>query len=72
MLAGIHPFTGATVSEVRMAILDGRVTPLQAHLPDAPPTLRQFFDKELACDPSSRPNPHCSVCRASSGIFSLR
>jgi len=56
MLAGVHPFTGSTVSEIRIAILDGRMTPLQAHLPDATQTLQQFFNKALAFDPANRPS----------------
>jgi len=55
MLAGVHPFTGSTVSEVRVAILDGRITPLQTHWPDAPEALRHFFNKALAFNPTSRP-----------------
>jgi len=55
MLAGVHPFTGSTVSEVRIAILDGRRAPLQTHLPGAPAALQHFFDSALACDPASRP-----------------
>jgi len=55
MLAGMHPFTGSTLSEVRIAILDGRITPLQTHWPDAPKNLQHFFDKALAFNPTSRP-----------------
>jgi len=55
MLAGVHPFAGYTASEVRLAILDSRMAPLQAHLPEAPASWQQFFEKALALVPASRP-----------------
>ena len=55
MLAGTHPFTGSTLSEVRVAILDGRMTPLRTHWPDAPGNLQHFFDRALAVDSALRP-----------------
>ena len=55
MLAGTHPFTGSTLSEVRVAILDGRMTPLRTHWPDAPGNLQHFFDMALAVDSALRP-----------------
>jgi len=56
MLAGVHPFAGSTSSEVRNAIIDGRMAPLSAHLPEAPASLRQFFENALASDRSQRPS----------------
>jgi serine/threonine protein kinase len=55
MLAGAHPFAGGTPAEVRNAILDGRMTPLIDHLPDAPEDWQLFFDRVLAFDPALRP-----------------
>jgi serine/threonine protein kinase len=55
MLGGAHPFTGSTASEIRNAILDGRVTPLRTHLPEAPPGWQSFFNRALATDAVFRP-----------------
>ncbi len=55
MLTGAHPFTGTTSGEIRRAIIDGRMTPLHIHLPEAPQSLRIFFEKALAADPAERP-----------------
>jgi serine/threonine-protein kinase len=55
MLAGVHPFNGSTSSEIRSAILDGKVTALYTHLPEAPASWQHFFDKALASDVGSRP-----------------
>ena len=56
MLAGAHPFDGSTVLDVHNAILAGRVTPLNAHWPEAPPSWQRFFDQALALRVESRPN----------------
>jgi eukaryotic-like serine/threonine-protein kinase len=55
MLTGVHPFAGSTSAEVRNAILDGKMTPLRTHLPEAPASWEHFFDKALAYDVNSRP-----------------
>ncbi len=55
MLAGMHPFPGSSSAEVRNAILDGRMTALSEHLPDAPADWQNFFDTALAFDPALRP-----------------
>jgi eukaryotic-like serine/threonine-protein kinase len=55
MLTGVHPFAGATVSEIRIAIMNGKSTPLHVHLPEAPEPLRHFFERALALDPEGRP-----------------
>ncbi|MBN2320935.1 MAG: protein kinase [Acidobacteria bacterium] len=55
MLVGLHPFAGATSAEVRNAILDGRMTPLSEHLPEAPAGWQYFFEKTLAPDRGLRP-----------------
>ena len=55
MLAGVHPFAGGTSTEVRNAILDGKMTPLHTHLLEAPASWEHFFDRALAFDPASRP-----------------
>ncbi|MBN1567200.1 MAG: protein kinase [Acidobacteria bacterium] len=55
MLAGAHPFAGSTSLEIRYAILDNRLAPLQKHLPEAPAAWQQFFDNALAFNPASRP-----------------
>jgi hypothetical protein len=48
MLAGAHPFAGSTVLEAHNAILGGHMTPLGAHVPDAPPAWQGFFDQALS------------------------
>jgi eukaryotic-like serine/threonine-protein kinase len=55
MLSGIHPFAGSTRSEIRLAILNGRLTPLHEPLPGVPARWQQFFDKALAFNPEFRP-----------------
>jgi hypothetical protein len=55
MLAGVHPFNGSTSSETRNAIIDGRMAPIDSQLPEAPASLRQFFEKALASDRRLRP-----------------
>ena len=55
MLDGTHPFTGANPSEIRVAIVNDRMTPLHAHLPDGPATWQHFLEKALAFNPASRP-----------------
>ncbi len=55
MLAGGHPFAGSTLTEVRNAILDGRMAPVQKHMAEAPPAWQQFFDRALAFCPAARP-----------------
>ena len=55
MLAGAHPFAASTAFDVHSAILAGRVTPLRAHLPEAPPSWQHFFDQALALRIESRP-----------------
>jgi len=54
MLAGALPFDGATIADFQSAVLAGRVTPIQAHLPDAPGSLDEFFAHALSSDPARR------------------
>ena len=54
MLTGAHPFPSATMAENRAAVLFGRFTPIASHLPDAPPSLQDFFALALAPDPKAR------------------
>ena len=56
MLAGTLPFTGATMADYQSAVLAGRVTPVHAHIPEAPEPLEVFFAGALSLDPSRRPN----------------
>jgi tRNA A-37 threonylcarbamoyl transferase component Bud32 len=55
MLAGALPFAAATAADYQMAVLSGRFTPIDTHLPDAPGRLQEFFLGALALDPSRRP-----------------
>lgn len=56
MLAGKHPFEGLTAFDVRDAVLAGRVTMLRKHLPEAPASWQEFFDKALSPRVELRPN----------------
>jgi hypothetical protein len=55
LLAGTHPFARSTPLEARNAILDGQVSPLRTHLPEAPSSWQQFFVRALAFNPELRP-----------------
>jgi tRNA A-37 threonylcarbamoyl transferase component Bud32 len=55
MLAGAHPFEATTAAEYHSAILSGQVTPVSAHVPDAPPSWQEFFVQALSLDSASRP-----------------
>ena len=55
MLAGAHPFAGATIDETHQAILGARYPPVATHLPDAPPGAQAFFARAFASDLSERP-----------------
>jgi serine/threonine protein kinase len=48
MLAGVHPFSGATPSDVRTAILSGKGKPFHTSVPEAPVSLQNFFENVLA------------------------
>jgi serine/threonine-protein kinase len=54
MLAGALPFDGATIADFQSAVLAGRVTPIRAHVPDAPGSLDEFFVHALSSDPGRR------------------
>jgi eukaryotic-like serine/threonine-protein kinase len=69
MLAGVHPFAGATSAEIRNGIVDGRMTPLHAHVPEASAGLRHFFEKALALDPAMRPQSALQLCSAFAGAI---
>ena len=55
MLAGTHPFAASTPLDIRAAVLAGRVTPLRAHLPEAPAGWQHFFAQALATRVELRP-----------------
>jgi hypothetical protein len=55
MLSGVHPFAGSTKSEIRLAILNGRLTLPHEPLPGVPARGHQFFNKALAFNPEFRP-----------------
>ncbi len=48
MLTGAHPFPATSVGPMQYAIINGRFTPLSAHLPDAPAEWQQFFERALS------------------------
>jgi serine/threonine protein kinase len=56
MLTGIHPFDGSSSLDISNRILAGQVTPLQTHLPEAPPSWQRFFDWALDDNVESRPS----------------
>lgn len=48
MLAGAHPFAVSTALDVHNAVLTGRATPLRTHLPKAPASWQDFFDRAFS------------------------
>jgi tRNA A-37 threonylcarbamoyl transferase component Bud32 len=56
MLCGAYPFGDpSSIAAVHAAILSGRFTPVDRHVPDAPATWQQFFAVALASRQSRRP-----------------
>jgi hypothetical protein len=55
MLTGAHPFPATSVGPMHYAIINGRFTPLSAHLPDAPAEWQQFFERALSPKTAARP-----------------
>jgi serine/threonine protein kinase len=55
MLAGALPFAAATAVDYQGAVLAGRLTPIQTHLPEASERVQAFFVRALATDPGQRP-----------------
>jgi serine/threonine-protein kinase len=55
MLAGALPFPGATAADYQAAVISGRLTPIRAHVPEAPERLGDFFASALSPDESRRP-----------------
>jgi len=56
MLTGAHPFAGSASAPVHAALLEGRFTPVSAHLPDAPSTWQEFFERAFALESQRRPS----------------
>ena len=54
-LTGAPPFPLVSTAEWRQAVLGGRFTPVEHHLPDAPIRCGAFFARALAVDRSARP-----------------
>jgi hypothetical protein len=54
-LAGVTPFTGATVILIVRAVFDGDFVPLRGRRPDVPRWLADTIDRALAGDPERRP-----------------
>jgi serine/threonine-protein kinase len=55
MLTGIHPFRGASRTELHRAVLAGAFIPIEESLPQAPAEVRAFFARALSVDAHSRP-----------------
>jgi hypothetical protein len=55
MMTGTHPYAASPASEWPNAVLDGRMTPLNAHLPEAPASWSRFFERALATRVELRP-----------------
>jgi hypothetical protein len=55
MLTGAYPFAGDVPADWQRAVLAGRVSPLRAHLGEAPASWETFFQKALASDRAQRP-----------------
>ena len=55
MLTGTHPFAAAK-PDSHSAVLQGRFTPLDVHLPDASIPAGAFFDRAFASDAAERPS----------------
>ena len=56
MLAGAQPFNVATPAEWQSAVLAGRFTPLERHLPEASARWKGFFTRAFAPDKVERPS----------------
>ena len=63
MLAGAHPFAGATIDETHQAILSARCAPVATHLLDAPPGAQAVFAQAFAMDPDARPGSAAALLR---------
>jgi len=55
MLTGTHPFPATSLGQMQYSIVNGRVTPLPTHLPDAPAEWQQFFERALNPKTALRP-----------------
>ncbi len=55
MLTGVHPFAASTIAAVHSAVLAGNYRPVRDTLPDAPPSLQDFFAAAFATDRARRP-----------------
>ena len=55
MLTGAHPFPANSVGQMHYSIVNGRFTPLSAHLPDAPAEWQQFFEQAFNPKTAVRP-----------------
>jgi len=54
-LTGALPFAAAVAADRRRAVLEGRFTPVSAHLNAAPPRYQAFLDRCFATDRTRRP-----------------
>ena len=55
VLTGRRPFQAASADGLTSAILEGRITPLEAHLPNCGREVCNFFADALAPNPTNRP-----------------
>jgi protein kinase-like protein/PDZ domain-containing protein len=55
MLAGIHPFPGATVAACQQAVLAGKAMRFSEHMPQSPPAMDSLFSAALSPDWHNRP-----------------
>jgi eukaryotic-like serine/threonine-protein kinase len=55
MLAGIHPFPGATVAACQQAVLAGKAMRFGEHMPQSPPAMDSLFSAALSADWHNRP-----------------
>jgi serine/threonine-protein kinase len=56
MLTGQHPFAAATPEDSQSAVYQGRFTPLDSHLADAPAGASAFFRRAFAPEAGERPS----------------
>jgi serine/threonine protein kinase len=56
MLCGMHPFFSFDFAALPGAILEGKFTPVPAHIPEASPSWGEFFRRTFAREEKDRPN----------------
>jgi len=64
MLTGAHPFAGTRTAHTPALVLAGRMTPVAAHVPEAPPAWQQLFDRTFSLELERRPKTAAELLEA--------